>query len=194
MLRYFINRVSQGIVVIFFVAFLIYFIMDLMPGDPVLLIAGDRVSPEQLEAIRAEWQLDSPVSVRYFNWVFHLLQGNLGMSITTSRPVAELILSRLNDTLMLSGDALLVSYLVAIPIGLIAAYKKGDFPGLWDRIHLDFVLVDPFFLAVGTPDADLQHSVEPSADLGIQRHRISAPAGNGAGSAESGVGGTHDPL
>lgn len=125
MLRYFTNRIMQGILVILIVTFLIYFIMDLMPGDPILLIAGDRASPQQIEQIRQEWQLDSPVVVRYFTWLTHLVQGDMGMSITTSRPAAELIMSRLPYTLMLSGGALLISYLIAIPIGLIAAYKKG---------------------------------------------------------------------
>lgn len=131
MADYIIKRLLQGLLVVLAVSIILFAIMQMMPGDPILLICGDRVSPEIQAQVRAEWGLDQPVVVQYLNWLSHALRGDFGRSIITGQDVWTLIQSRLPYTLLLSGLALVLQYLIGVPIGLLAAYKRGS---LFDRV------------------------------------------------------------
>lgn len=131
MADYIIKRLLQGILVVLAVSIILFAIMQMMPGDPILLICGDRVSPEIQAQVRAEWGLDQPVVVQYLNWLSHALRGDFGQSIITGQDAWTLIQSRLPYTLLLSGLALVLQYLIGVPIGLLAAYKRGS---LFDRV------------------------------------------------------------
>jgi peptide/nickel transport system permease protein len=98
-----------------------------MPGDPIQLIAGDRADPQKILELRAKFGLDKPIYIQYFKWLFNALRGDFGLSILASQPVSELVMSRLKYTLMLSGIAVLLQYILAIPIALLAAFKKNSF-------------------------------------------------------------------
>ena len=127
MAEYIVKRLAQGLLVVLAASILLFGIMQMMPGDPILMICGDRVSAEIKEKVRAEWGLDKPVYVQYWRWLIHAVQGDLGQSITTGQPVLHLISTRLPYTLLLSGMALMLQYLIGVPIGLLAAYKRNTF-------------------------------------------------------------------
>lgn len=83
-----------------------------------------RVSEERVAELKAQWGLDKPAIVQYFYWLGNILQGDFGMSVSMKQNVGDLIMQRLPYTLMLTGAALLIEYLIAIPLGLLAAVKK----------------------------------------------------------------------
>ena len=91
MADYIIKRLLQGILVVLAVSIILFAIMQMMPGDPILLICGDRVSPEIQAQVRAEWGLDQPVVVQYLNWLSHALRGDFGQSIITGQDAWTLI-------------------------------------------------------------------------------------------------------
>lgn len=124
-MRYIIKRLLMGILVVLFVTVLIFGIMQAMPGNPVDLMVDTRVSAEKVAEIKAEWGLDKPPVVQYFYWLGNILRGNFGMSISLKQNVSDLILQRLPYTLLLTGAALLIEYLLAIPLGLLAAVRKN---------------------------------------------------------------------
>ncbi|HDL60561.1 MAG TPA: ABC transporter permease [candidate division WOR-3 bacterium] len=100
--------------------------MQAMPGDPIELLAGERVSPEKIAQLKAQWGLDKPVYMQYFYWLSRIIRGDFGRSMVTKLPVIELIKARLPYTLLLTGSALIVEYVIAIPLGLLAALKWGS--------------------------------------------------------------------
>ena len=114
----------MGIAIVLFVSVLVFAIMQAMPGDPIDLMVDTRVSPERVAELKARWGLDEPPVVQYFYWLGNILQGDFGMSVSMKQNVGDLIMQRLPYTLMLTGAALLIEYLIAIPLGLLAAVKK----------------------------------------------------------------------
>lgn len=128
--EYIIKRLLQGILIVLAVSVILFAIMQMMPGDPIMLICGDRVSEEVQLKVRQEWGLDQPVYVQYWRWLSHALQGDFGQSIITGQDTIQLIMTRLPYTLLLSGLALLLQYIIGVPIGLLAAYKRNS---IFDR-------------------------------------------------------------
>lgn len=124
-LDYIIKRLLIGLMIVMAVMVLLFVAMQMMPGDPIRLICGPRVTPERVELLRHQWGLDKPAYMQFFFWFGNLLKGNLGNSISTGQEVSFLINSRLPYTLLLTGSALLLEYIIAVPLGLIAALKKG---------------------------------------------------------------------
>ena len=123
-LRYVAKRLIMGVGIVIFVSVLVFAIMQAMPGNPIDLMVDTRVSPERVAELKAQWGLDEPPIVQYFVWLGNILQGDFGMSVSMKQNVSDLILQRLPYTLMLTGAALLIEYLIAIPLGLWAAVKK----------------------------------------------------------------------
>ncbi len=127
-LRYTVKKLCIGVLVVIVVTVLIFSIMQAMPGDAVELMVDPRVPQSKVEEIKADWGLDKPPVVQYFYWLGNILTGDFGTSITTGQTVSFLILQRLPYTLMLTGVGILIEYLLAIPLGLVASvYKNGIF-------------------------------------------------------------------
>lgn len=127
-LRYTVKKLCIGVLVVIVVTVLIFSIMQAMPGDAVELMVDPRVPQSKVEEIKADWGLDKPPVVQYFYWLGNILTGDFGTSITTGQTVSFLILQRLPYTLMLTGVGILIQYLLAIPLGLVASvYKNGIF-------------------------------------------------------------------
>jgi peptide/nickel transport system permease protein len=103
----------------------VFVVLEVLPGDPALLMLGVDARPDTLAALRAQMGLDQPAPVRYLAWVAGLLTGDLGTSHTYGVPVAEMIRDRLVVTAPLAGLAMLVSTAVALPLGLLAASKRN---------------------------------------------------------------------
>lgn len=124
-LRFIAKRLLMGVLVVFCVTVLIFSIMQAMPGNPVDLMVDTRVTAEKVAELKAQWGLDKPPILQYFYWLSNILRGDFGTSISIKQDVTDLIMQRLPFTLMLTGAALVVEYLLAIPLGLWAAVKKG---------------------------------------------------------------------
>ncbi len=138
MLGYILKRVLTTIPVMAFVALFVFSLLYIAPGDPAAVIAGDQASAEDIEKIRKGLGLDRPFLVRFFEWSGHVLQGDLGTSMFTGLPVTELIAQRIEPTLSLMIVTLLLSIAVAVPIGVVAAWKVGS----WlDRAFMAFAVL-----------------------------------------------------
>ena len=128
-------RVLSTIPVMGVVALFVFVLLRLAPGDPAAVIAGDYATVEDVERIRQQLGLSDPVVIQFFRWLGGLLQGDLGTSIFSNKPVALLISQRLEPTLLLALTTIIFSVFVAIPLGTIAAYRSGS---VIDRIVMFF--------------------------------------------------------
>jgi peptide/nickel transport system permease protein len=126
MLTYLIQRLLQGVIVIFLVSLLTFIVMQLAPGDPVRLLVGQAyVTPEQLDAIREKWGLNDPWYIQYWTWITNLLRGDLGTSIIRQGvPISEMVGEAALMTLRLTILSFIISLCVAIPVGVLAAIKR----------------------------------------------------------------------
>lgn len=125
MLGYLLRRVLATIPVMAFVGFFVFSLLYIAPGDPAAVIAGEQASPEDVEKIRQSLGLDRPFLVRFTEWSGHVLRGDLGISMFTGLPVTELIGQRVEPTLSLMIVTLILAIGVAVPIGVVAAWKAG---------------------------------------------------------------------
>ncbi len=138
MYAYLIRRVLATIPVMAVVAIFVFSLLHLTPGDPAAVIAGDYASPGDIAKIRAKLGLDQPIYIQFAKWVVRLAQGDLGVSIFSELPVAKLIGQRLEPTLALAVATIIVSVLLAVPMGVIAAWKAGT----WiDRLVMIFAVL-----------------------------------------------------
>lgn len=133
MFKYILKRLLQLIPAFFIITALVFFLSVAAPGDPVdaILASIDDVTPELEAQIRAQYGLDKPAPVRYLIWLGNLLRGDMGVSTQTHEPVWDMIRDRIGPTLTLTGTALLISLLIAIPLGILAAIKPYS---VWDNI------------------------------------------------------------
>jgi peptide/nickel transport system permease protein len=125
MFGYILQRLLAAIPVMGFVALFVFLLLRLTPGDPAAIIAGDTATPEQLEAIRDSLGLNDPFFVQFFNWIGQLLRGDFGTSILSGKPVIELIEARMEPTISLALTTIILSVVIAVPLGVIAAWKHG---------------------------------------------------------------------
>ena len=125
MIAFVLKRMAAALPVMAVVAAVVFAILRLTPGDPAAILAGDSATPEQLEAIRASMGLDQPVYLQFFNWIGHLLQGDLGTSLLSGTPVVEMIGQRMGPSIALCLSTIIVAIVVAVPLGVLAAWKQG---------------------------------------------------------------------
>jgi peptide/nickel transport system permease protein len=184
------GRVIALLPILFGLSVLSFTLLAMVPGDPVTAMLGLEASPEAIATLRAKFALDEPLPVRFLAWFGNLLQGDLGRSIQTGRPVLEMVVTALGPTLLLAGAALLVSLAIALPAGIVAATRRNrpaDFavslvalcglslPSFWLGILLILTLsiAWPIFPASGyaslltDPWTALRHLVLPAATLGV---------------------------
>ena len=125
MLRYIARRVLIAIPTLLIVSVLVFTLQQLLPGDPVLTMAGEERDPQVLAYLREKYRLDDPIPVQYFAWLGQVVQGNLGVSLRTDIPVLQLILGKLPVTIELAVFAMIVALAIGIPTGILSAVKKG---------------------------------------------------------------------
>ncbi|WP_186629680.1 ABC transporter permease [Rhodococcus sp. BP22] len=130
MLRYGGRRLLAAVPLLLIVPFLIFVLIDLTPGDPAVVLAGENPTPERLAAIRENLRLDDNVFVRYVDWVGGVLHGDLGMSFLSNQSVTELISRRMATTMSLVLFAMVIAILVGGLLGIVAAIRPG---GVIDR-------------------------------------------------------------
>jgi peptide/nickel transport system permease protein len=138
MLAYIVRRLLSTVVVMAIVALFVFSLLYIAPGDPAAVIAGDQASPEDVEKIRIALGLDRPFLVRFSEWAWQIVRyQNLGTSMFTGLPVTELIAQRIEPTLSLAVLTLFVAILVAVPMGILAAWQAG---GWIDRALMAFAV------------------------------------------------------
>jgi peptide/nickel transport system permease protein len=125
MFAYVTRRIVATIPVMAVVALFVFSLLYIAPGDPAAVIAGDQASPADVERIRQSLGLDRPFLVRFGEWVWQILHGDLGTSIFTNLPVTTMIQQRFEPTLSLMAITLCLAIAIAIPIGVLAAWKAG---------------------------------------------------------------------
>jgi peptide/nickel transport system permease protein len=125
MLSYILRRILSTLPVMGIVAMFVFSLLYLTPGDPAAVIAGDQASAADIEKIRQGLGLDRPFLVQFGAWSWGILHGDLGTSIFTNLPVASLIAQRIEPTLSLMAITLVLTILIAVPLGVMAAWKAG---------------------------------------------------------------------
>ena len=146
MLAYLLRRVVATIPVMAVVALFVFSLLYIAPGDPAAIIAGDQASPADVERIRAGLGLDRPFLVRFGEWLWHVLNGDLGTSIFTNLPVAQLIGQRLEPTISLMVLTLILSVGIAVPMGVVAAWNHGTWIDRFIMIFAVFGFSVPVFV------------------------------------------------
>jgi len=137
MLGYLTRRVLSTIPVMAIVALFVFSLLYIAPGDPAAIIAGDQAQPADVERIRAGLGLDRPFLIRFGEWVWHVLNGDLGVSIFTNLPVTRMIGQRVEPTVSLMVLTLILSIGIAVPMGVLAAWNQGT----WiDRLIMVFAV------------------------------------------------------
>lgn len=127
MIGYIIRRCLATIPVVLIVAIFIFSLLYIAPGDPALIIAGDQATPEVVERIRSQLGLNQPIHVRFGEWVLNIVRGDFGTSVLSGRPVSTLIMQRMEPTLSLMLLTLIISVGIAVPLGVLATWKRRTF-------------------------------------------------------------------
>ena len=118
------KRLINAIPLLFAISIVAFLLIKLAPGDPIQNFVTPDMNPEDVERIRKSLGLDQPIHVQYILWLQNILTGNFGYSLINHRPVLDLIMERLPATLGLMGTSLVLSLLIAIPLGLFTAAKE----------------------------------------------------------------------
>ncbi len=126
MFPYIGRRILSTIPVMAVVALFVFSLLYIAPGDPAAVIAGDQATAEDIARIRASLGLERPFLVRFGEWSWQILHGDLGTSIFTALPVSQLIAQRIEPTLSLMAVTLVFAIVVAVPLGVLAAWKAGS--------------------------------------------------------------------
>jgi peptide/nickel transport system permease protein len=139
---YVLRRLTQGAVLLVVVSIVVFAVVHSAPGGPALLIHPD-MDPTQVKAMEKQLGLDDPIPIQYARWLRNAVQGNLGTSYQHSLPTAELLRERIPNTLLLSGVAVVVAVLLAVPLGTISAVYRYSF--------LDYAATVTAFIGVSIP-------------------------------------------
>lgn len=160
MARYILQRTAQSTVVVFAVTVVVFLLLRLTPGDPAQVMLGDMATPEAIANLRRALELDRPLPVQYLAYMKRVLRGDFGLSLRAQRPVVEVVLERVPATLKLSVTASTLALVVGIPVGVLAALKRGSLfestgfalsllgqamPGYW----LGLLLINVFSVGLG---------------------------------------------
>ena len=133
-----VKRMLSTFIVMAVVAVFVFSMLHFSPGDPAAIIAGDLATKEDVEQIREKLGLNLPMHEQFGRWVSNLFRGDFGTSIFSDLPVSQLIAQRIEPTLALSTTTMLFSILIAVPIGILAAWRAGSFI---DRIVMGFAVM-----------------------------------------------------
>lgn len=190
MTRYILQRLLGMLAVMFTVVTIVFIIVRIAPGDPAAVMLGPDATPADIAALRARLGLDRPLAVQYLFFLGQLARGDLGQSIFLDMPVTQALAERAEPTFFLTLFSILIASAIALPVGILSAYKRGtlfdqavttfamfaaSIPSFW----LGLVLIQVFAVRLGWfpvagyggPDAPfltrLSHLVLPAVALGI---------------------------
>jgi peptide/nickel transport system permease protein len=146
---YIIRRLLGAIPLLLGIATLIFFVINLAPGDPTAIYFNPNMPAEVLEQVRRNLGLDQPLHIQYFRWLTSFFQGNFGYSFAQSRPVADILMEVVPNTLMLTFGALLLVFLIGMALGVLQAVKQHSwFDGISSVVALFFYSMPSFWLAL----------------------------------------------
>ena len=149
MLRFIAARLLGTLPVVLILSIGVFLMLHLTPGHPVQIMLGQHADPRSIAALRAELGLDQPLPIQYLRWGGNALHGDLGRSIRTNQPVTDAILSRLPVTIELSLVALMISLLIGLPAGTLAAIRRNSTLDLASTgVALIGVSMPSFFLGI----------------------------------------------
>jgi peptide/nickel transport system permease protein len=137
-MRYFLRRLAATVPVMAVVAVVVFLLIHLSPGDPAALIAGDLATTDDIAKLRVVLGLDQPLWQQFALWIARLARGDLGVSIFTQMSVAQLLGQRIEPTLSIAALTMLLTLVVAIPLGTLAAYRAGSWV---DRLVMLFAVL-----------------------------------------------------
>ena len=126
MRKYIVKRLISMIPAIFVVSVVIFMIIHLTPGDPAAVMLGDQADPEAIEALRQSLGLNDPLPVQYLRWVGDVLHGDLGQSLYSDQTMIQMLVGHMGPTFSLTLYALVIALTVAVPLGVIAARRRGS--------------------------------------------------------------------
>jgi len=138
MLTFITHRLAGALLVVFGVVSIVFLLIHLIPGDPVEIMLGEAASVTDREALRTALGLDQPLAHQFMTYLEGLLRLDLGNSYHSHRPVFELLLERLPATLVLAGMTLLITLVMAVPLGIVAAVRRDS---LWDSGAMSFSML-----------------------------------------------------
>jgi ABC-type dipeptide/oligopeptide/nickel transport system permease component len=182
MTAYLLRRLLLAIPVLLVTAFMVFMALHLSPGDPVDVIVGPIAPPEVRERIRVKLGLDKPLHVQFAYYLSNIVQGDLGESILNRRNVSEMIAEKLSVTAELGLSAFLLTYLLAIPLGTVAALNRSSFfdwftmvlallgvsmPAFWLGLLLIYAFSVNIKWLPPTGYGDLRHLILPTLALGL---------------------------
>jgi peptide/nickel transport system permease protein len=149
MRTFMVRRLLGAIPLVLGIATIIFFVVNLAPGDPALRFLNPNMTPEVLEQIRVNMGLDQPVHIRYVRWIGALARGDLGFSFTSNRPVLDIIKELLPNTLVLSATAIGVAFLLGILLGIVQAVRQYSLlDSVASIVGLFFYSMPSFWLAL----------------------------------------------
>jgi len=144
-----LRRLLQSIPVLFFSTFVVFLVIHLIPGDAAAVLAGPNASPEALTAVRHEMGLDQPLPVQYAVWVAHVAQGDLGKSTLSGQPISKLLLARAPATIELTVTAMILSILIALPLGILSAtHVRGRLEWLISTVQSLWLAIPNFWAGI----------------------------------------------
>lgn len=129
MLRYLISRLGSAAIVVIGVSCMVFFLIHLIPGDPVEVMLGESARPADRQALRQALGLDQPILTQLLRYFGALLRFDLGVSLHSRQPIVELLAERLPATMVLAGTALVIAVILALPLGVLAAMRRNS---IWD--------------------------------------------------------------
>lgn len=149
MLSFIGRRLVIAIPTVLLISVFVFFLQKLLPGDPVLALAGEDRNPEMLAFLREKYRLNDPLYVQYFHWIGNVLTGDFGISLRTQQPVLTLLAQKLPVTIQLAVMALIIAIVIGIPAGILSAYHKGTWiDWLANIIALSGLSVPNFWLGI----------------------------------------------
>jgi len=184
MARYLIRRFLLAVPVLIITALLVFLALHLSPGDPVDVIVGPIAPQEVRDRVRTELGLDRPLPIQFVVYMSHVVQGDLGQSILSRRPVGNMIQEKLPVTLELGVAAFALTYLLAIPLGTLAALNRNSFldwfsmvlalmgvstPGFWLALLLIYAFAVHLRVLPPTGSGGIKYLILPTLALGLPR-------------------------
>lgn len=149
MVHYIIRRLLLMIIILFLVSIIVFALVNILPGDPAVLLLGQEATPQALAALRDQLGLNDPLYIQYIHWIINVLHGNLGYSLSDHTPVLNILLQKIPVTLELTIISFIIALLIAIPLGILSATRKGS---IWDYIStfgtLSGISIPSFWLGI----------------------------------------------
>jgi peptide/nickel transport system permease protein len=138
MLNYLGARLFTALIVVFGVMTIVFMLIHIVPGDPVEVMLGESAQATDREALRETLGLNLPLSTQWLNYINGLLHLDLGTSLHSKRPVIDVLTERIPATSLLAGTSILIALIIALPLGVLAAVRKGS---IWDRLAMTFSML-----------------------------------------------------